>query len=106
MGKAPVENASLAGVEPLPSGNIEFGWDREHERLVVFIDCSPAARAAATPSTTGKTRLLATTRGFVRVASPVAGLKVNMHVSLPSDPYLEGTRRAVASERSNSSRAR
>lgn len=96
MAKTPINNASLAGVEALPSGGIEYGWDAARQRLVVFIDCSPAAQAAASASTTGKTRLLATTRGFTRVAAPVEGLKVSLHVTLP-DPFMEGAKHAVLS---------
>jgi hypothetical protein len=64
MASAPVNNASLEGIEPLRTGNIELGWDRARQRLVVFIDCAPASLSAARPSKSGKTLLLASTRGF------------------------------------------
>lgn len=77
---------SLADIVPLPTGNVELGWDAAGERLVIMIGCAKARRDAAFPSATGKTRLLATSHGYMPVDLPqpgLAGLKLQLTVTLP-----------------------
>jgi hypothetical protein len=86
MSKPLINNASLAGIEPLSSNAVEFGWDAARQRLVVFIDCSPRVVSGAAPSSSGKTLLLASTRGFTSLSVPVPGLeglRINIAAVLP-----------------------
>ena len=52
-------------------------------KLVLEIDISKAAVAAAPMSGTGKTRLLASTAGAMPVSCAVEGLKVALNVMIP-----------------------
>jgi hypothetical protein len=47
---------------------------QEGDELIIKIDVSEAAIKAAPPSSSGKTRLLASTNGFVRVGPGSLGL--------------------------------
>jgi hypothetical protein len=47
-------------------------------KLIIEIDVSPAALAAALPSSTGKSRVVATTSGF----KPVAGSSVKVGLNV------------------------
>lgn len=49
--------------------------EQKGDKLVITIDCSEAARAKAQPSSTGKSLVLATTRGFTRFGD--VGLSLN-----------------------------
>lgn len=81
---APVNNECLEGLVPLRAGNFELAWDPKAERLIVSIDCRAGARMAAHPSGSGKTRVLATTSGFIAVPVPgFTGLKVQLTATLP-----------------------
>lgn len=51
--------------------------------LVIEIDTSPAAVKAAKLSSTGKTRLLASTRGSTIVQGKLEGLKVAVNATIP-----------------------
>lgn len=55
----------------------------ENDTIVICIPCDAASRAAAQPSKTGKSKLLATTNGFASVEGAPKGLKVSLNVSLP-----------------------
>ena len=52
----------------------------ENDKLVITIDVSKAAREAAEPSSTGKTKTVATTRGF-NWGTGIAGLGFSLTVS-------------------------
>lgn len=94
-----MSSSPLQGLTLLPVGNYEVGWDEPSERLVIIIGCSAGHRAGALPSQSGKTRLLATTHGFVPVDIPggagLQGLKLHLTVTLPNDAYFEGAARAA-----------
>ena len=51
----------------------------EGDKLVITIDVSKAAFEAATPSTSGKTKVVASTRGFSTYQTPngMVGLSLN-----------------------------
>lgn len=49
------------------------------DTLVIEIDCSAEARARATDSKSGKTRILASTHGF----SKVGDIGVSLNVTIP-----------------------
>lgn len=53
---------------------------QEGDKLVITIDTSKAARDAAQPSQSGKTRVLATTRGFTRYGD----VGVSLNVTIPA----------------------
>ena len=52
----------------------------EGDKLILTIDCSKAARDAATPSKSGKTTILATTGGFTRFGD----VSVSLNATLPA----------------------
>lgn len=49
------------------------------DTLVIEVDCSAEARARAVPSESGKTRILASTRGFTKVDD----VGVSINITLP-----------------------
>lgn len=51
----------------------------EGDKLVLTIDCSKAAREAAGPSKSGKTRVLASTNGFTRFGD----ISISLNATLP-----------------------
>ena len=52
-------------------------------KLIIEIDTSPAAVKAAKLSSTGKTRLLASTRGPIVIEGKLDGLKVTLNATIP-----------------------
>lgn len=54
------------------------------KKLVIEIDTSPEAVKAARLSSTGKTRLLATTGGAMPVECDLAGVKLAVNVMIPA----------------------
>lgn len=50
------------------------------DKLILTIDCSAAARAAASPSASGKTKVLASTRGFTRFGD----VAISVNATLPA----------------------
>lgn len=55
-------------------------------KLIIEIDMSPRAVAAAPLSSTGKTRLLATTGGALPIEGcPIANAKLALNVMIPVD---------------------
>lgn len=84
----------LAGLAPLHPGNVQIFYENaSRHRLVVVIDCAEAVVAAAPPSGSGKSRVLATTGGFAPVplprrdgGNPLDGLKLSVTATLPPLP--------------------
>ena len=54
----------------------------EGDKLVITIDCSKAAHEAAVPSSTGKSKVLASTRGFTTVNTPSGLVKVSLNATV------------------------
>lgn len=54
------------------------------DKLVLTIDCSAAARAAAQPSKTGKNILIASTRGFTRFGDVSVSLNATLPIPVPA----------------------
>lgn len=53
-------------------------------KITIEFDTSAKAQKAAKPSSTGKSRLLATTKGMVAVEGcPIEGLKLALNVTIP-----------------------
>lgn len=80
------DSAAFPG-EIIQPGNIELRWDAEHRRLIVAIDCGPAACRAAASSKSGKSRILASTSGFwtIPVSGPdLDGLQLSLTATLPA----------------------
>lgn len=57
---------------------------RDGTDIVIRIKTDPSAAKAATPSSTGKTKLLASTGGAVAVDCPILGVKVALNVTMPN----------------------
>lgn len=78
-------DSALAGVVPIPLGNIELAYDAAGERLVFVVGVSEARRKAAAPSSSGKSRILASTHGLipVEIGGLPDGIKVQITVTLP-----------------------
>ena len=58
---------------------------QEGDKIVITIDASEAALKAAPPSSTGKTLMVATTKGFRRVGP----LSVSLNCTIPNPCYGE-----------------
>lgn len=56
--------------------------EQKGDSLVITVDCSAEARKTATPSSTGKTMVLATTRGFTRYGD--VGVSLNVTIPKPA----------------------
>lgn len=54
------------------------------DKLILTIDVSKAAKDAAAPSKTGKTRILATTGGFTRFGDVSVSLNATVPAAAPS----------------------
>jgi hypothetical protein len=54
------------------------------DKLVISVDVGEAALRAAAPSSTGKTRTVATTHGFRDVNGNKNGLRVSVNVTVPN----------------------
>ncbi len=79
------KNECRGDLIPIRTGNYDLAFDPKAERLVITIDLSAAAQSAARPSKSGKTRVLATTSGFVIAPAPgVEGLQLSLTATLPS----------------------
>lgn len=52
------------------------------DKLVITLDISKAARDKAEPSSTGKTKTLASTRGFTALSTPAGLVKVSLNASI------------------------
>ena len=63
-------------------GNIDVKVDG-NKLVITVLDVTAEGR----PSSTGKTRIIASTQGPLLVEHPkVAGLKININVMVPADP--------------------
>ena len=62
--------------------NVEVS--QKNGKLLIEIDTSANAVKAAMPSSTGKTKLLATTNGSVAVDGGPDGLKFQLNVMIPN----------------------
>lgn len=51
------------------------------DKLVITVDCSKAAFEAAVPSTSGKTKVVASTRGFTGIQTPNGVLQISANVT-------------------------
>lgn len=72
------------GLIPLRTGNFDLAFDPVNQRLVVSIGVSAEALVAAAPSGSGKSRVLASSSGFLPVPVPgVEGLKLSLTATLP-----------------------
>lgn len=56
---------------------------RDGNDIVIRVKADPAAAKAATLSSTGKTKLLATTGGAMAADCPISGVKVALNVTMP-----------------------
>ena len=63
--------------------------ERQGEKLVIVIDISEGAIAAAQPSSSGKTLMVASTNGFRRHGS----VSINLNCTVPN-PHYEAKSRA------------
>jgi len=63
---------------PATNGRALDFW-MDGDRLVITIDCSPGKIEAAEPSSSGKTRIVAKTGGFI----PVGNVKFGLNVVVP-----------------------
>lgn len=52
------------------------------DNLVITIDTSKASFDAASPSQSGKTKVLASTRGFTGVSTPLGTVKVSLNATV------------------------
>jgi hypothetical protein len=52
------------------------------DKLVITIDVSKAAREKAVPSSSGKTNVIATTRGFTGVSTPDGLVKLSLNATV------------------------
>ena len=53
----------------------------EGDKLTITIDVSKKARDAAPPSTSGKSNVLASTRGFTGISTPAGLVKLGLNVT-------------------------
>lgn len=54
----------------------------EGDKLVITLDVGKGAFDAATPSTSGKTKVIASTRGFTGVSTPLGIVKVSLNATV------------------------
>jgi len=53
----------------------------EGDKLIIEVDCSAAVLKSAPPSSSGKTRVVATTSGFTGVAMKAGMVKVGLNIT-------------------------
>jgi hypothetical protein len=83
-GAAADSNNECGALIPIRTGNYELAWDAAGEKLVITVDCAARVLSAAQASRSGKTRILATTSGFVTLPLPgIDGLQLSLTATLP-----------------------
>lgn len=55
----------------------------KNDEIIIRIPCDAAALAEAPLSNSGKTRLIASTRGFIDIPGAPNGMKLSINVSIP-----------------------
>ena len=54
----------------------------EGDKLIITLDASKAAFEAAAPSASGKTKVLASTRGFTGISTPLGVVKISLNATV------------------------